>query len=226
MTRQAFVGSVLLFAACGAWTPEDPSVTGTEGAASSSGDGDTAPPEVPDGEPTRLPCTDNFGSGLSSTHGRLDGVLVAIVLPGSGDCNDDDDHLHLQVLAKNGTYDVAVNIRSTVGGDPDVRLLTWPAPLTHEPWTEGWHPGIELDYLEDLDVHSSAFTPYPIGELAQQLEDALADANHVSIYGTGYGPDGLHKIHRDSSGRDGAVVLEPLSGASRFLLFHFASQSF
>ena len=188
---------------------------------------DTAPlPDVPDGDPTRLPCTSNFGDALTSTHGRLDGILVAIVPPGESQCNGDDDHLHLQVRADDQIYDVAVNVRSDLGGDPDVHYFTTPAQLTGPAWAEGWHPDLKLDYPASLGVHDDDFTPYTINVLAQKVEGALSTANHVSIYGTGYGPDGMHKIHRDGYGRDGAIVLEPLSGDARYLLFRFASQTF
>lgn len=205
-------------------TGEDAGVASTSDG-SSSGGGTIPPEEVPDGDPTRIPCTDNFGDGLSSTHGRLDGVLVAIVSPGAQQCSGDDDHLHLQVLASGQTYDVALNVRS-IFGDPDVRLLTQAAPLTGKPWAEGWNPGVGLDYLADLGVRATDFTPYPIDVLTKDVEDVLSTANHLSIYGTGYGPEGMHKIHRDTSGNDGAVVLDPLSGTSTYLLFRFADQSF
>lgn len=243
MRVPVFVGSLLLLTACGfAATPAttsdasttDVSATGAtsteDSTAVPTGDptaSDTAPlPDVPDGDPTRLPCTSNFGDALTSTHGRLDGILVAIVPPGESQCNGDDDHLHLQVRADDQIYDVAVNVRSDLGGDPDVHYFTTPAQLTGPAWAEGWHPDLKLDYPASLGVHADDFTPYTINVLAQKVEGALSTANHVSIYGTGYGPDGMHKIHRDGYGRDGAIVLEPLSGDARYLLFRFASQTF
>lgn len=241
MRAPVFVGSLLLLAACG-FAASPTSTTGsTSGAVETSatasdeatavptGDpsGDPTPlPDIPDGAPTRLPCTDNFGDGLTSTHGRLDGILVAVVPPGESQCNGDDDHLHLQVRADDQIYDVAVNVRSAVAGDPDVQFLTTPGQVISQPWTEGWHPDFKLDYAISLDVQADDFTPYTLNVLTQKVEAALSDANHVSIYGTGYGADGMHKIHRDGYGRDGAIVLDPLSGDSRYLLFRFASQTF
>lgn len=244
MRAPVFVGSLLLLAACGfAATPStstgstsgpaDTSATATDAATAvptgdPSGDSSGDPmslPDIPDGAPTRLPCTDNFGDGLSSAHGRLDGILVALVPPGESLCNGDDDHLHLQVLANDEVYDVSINMRSSFG-DPDVQFLTTPAQLFSEPWAEGWHPDLKLDYAVSLGVRSDDFTPYTLNVLTQKVEAALATANHVSIYGTGYGAEGMHKVHREGYGRDGAVVLEPLSGDSRFLLFRFADQTF
>src|SRR5690349_9508322 len=47
-----------------------------------------------DGTPTRIACTNNFGSALTAVHGRLDGRLVSIVAPGAHGCNGDTGHVH------------------------------------------------------------------------------------------------------------------------------------
>src|SRR4051794_19277293 len=73
--------------------------------------GDTAPDgdvHVEDGPPTRHPCTSNFGTALTTSFGRLDGFLVAIVPPGGGPCNADSDHVHLQVQVNGAVYDIAI----------------------------------------------------------------------------------------------------------------------
>ncbi len=55
---------------------------------------------------------------------------------------------------------------------------------------------------------------------------ALAQVNHISIFGTGYGPTGMHLIHYES-GMDGAIVVEPLSPTPQLpLLFRFGSDQF
>jgi hypothetical protein len=54
----------------------------------------------------------------------------------------------------------------------------------------------------------------------------LANANHISIYGTGYGPDGAHLIHRNGGGHDGLLITQPLSTPSHARLFSFSSQAF
>ena len=66
--------------------------------------------------------------------------------------------------------------------------MATPAQLTGPAWAEGWHPDLKLDYPASLGVHDDDFTPYTINVLAQKVEGALSTANHVSIYGTGYGP--------------------------------------
>ena len=98
-----------------------------------------------DGTPVRQPCTSQFGHALTSVYGRLDGFLVAIVQPGSGNaCNADTSHVHLQVKMNGAIYDVAVNVGST-GTTDDVHTTTRDIPLPQ--WSEGWHPGVLEDYV-------------------------------------------------------------------------------
>src|SRR5882757_3056191 len=63
-----------------------------------------------DGAPLRLPCTSTFGNAMTATFGRLDGFLVAIVPPGSSNCQGDASHIHLQLQVNGAIYDVAVNV--------------------------------------------------------------------------------------------------------------------
>lgn len=169
-------------------------------------------------------CTNTFGSQVSAVHGRLDGLLVAIVAPGVRTCNGDSDHVHLQVLANGSVYDVAVNVRDNTGGD--VFFLARDGAAVSFVWAEGWHPYERLSY-PNLGLSSGAFTAKPIAVLAQQVESELATVNHVSIFATGYGPSGVHDVHyRDGVSADGAIIARPLSGGARTLFFHFANQSF
>jgi len=176
-----------------------------------------------DGSPMRQACTSRFGSALTSAYGRLDGYLVAIVPPGTGGCNADTDHVHLQVKMNGAIYDVAVNVGSTSVQDvhTTTRELDLPA------WSEGWHTGaLVLEDYVTLGVHS---TDIPLGTRAQNISDIMTDlatANHVSVFGTGYGPDGAHLIHRNGGGHDGLVVTEPLSTPAHARLFSFTSQAF
>jgi hypothetical protein len=179
-------------------------------------------PWLPDGTPQRVACTNTLGNALSAVHGRLDGYLVAIVPTTTHSCNGDDTHVHLQVRANGATYDVAVNV-----ADPaNVDFLAQDLPLPDGAWKEGWHPGQAalLDY-PSIGVHSTAFTAMSTADLTAALDAELADANHVSIFMTGYGPDGGHLVHRSGNGNDGAIVIRPL-GKSRLLMFHFANQTF
>jgi hypothetical protein len=181
-----------------------------------------------DGTPMRQTCTTAFGSALTSNFGRLDGYLVAIVAAGHHGCNSDQDHLHLQVSAAGAVYDVAVTLVSTQStGMPEVFLAEKDAPLGNGPWAEGWHSGTErFDYVSNLGLHASDFTATPAAALATKLEGSLGTVNHISIYATGYGPTGAHKVHRNGFGFDGALVLQPTSATPHVLAFHFSTQPF
>lgn len=174
-----------------------------------------------DGTPVRNECTGTFGNGLSGTSGRLDGTIVAIVEPGGPrSCHGDRTHLHLQVLANGSVYDVAVNMDGLVA-EKDT-------PLPGEGWAEGWHRGSSLHYDTDLGLHSADFQGGNLVEVTRLMDDALASANHVSIFGTLYGHGGLHLIHRSrsASGIDGAVVVDPLAQSAKVYAFRFDNQSF
>jgi hypothetical protein len=60
----------------------------------------------------------------------------------------------------------------------------------------------------------------------QHIETAIANANHVSIYATGYGHTGAHLVHRQGAGQDGAIFIDPLGPKPYVFAFRFASQSF
>ena len=169
---------------------------------------------VDDGTPTRQPCTSAFGSGLtaSAAFGRLDGYLVAIVAPGASGCNADSSHVHLQVRMKNAIYDVAIDVTDGQTNVDDVHTATrdQEMPTTTLPWTEGWHTGIGVDYVA-LGVHSTDLALQTKSEMTATLMSDLATANHISIYATTYGSDGVHLVHRNAGGHDGLIVTEPLS---------------
>lgn len=179
-----------------------------------------------DGTPTRVACTGSFGSSMTATYGRLDGYLVSIVnINGSSSCRGDDNHLHLQVKVNNKVQDIAVNVEST-SGDPDVQYRTVNHALVGGAWSEGWHTGQSLDYANNLGVKSTSFTPYSITQLQSILDSALANANHVSVYATGFDSTGGHNIHRNPTNHDGAIVINPTTSNPTFLLFHFSNQTF
>lgn len=173
-----------------------------------------ADPSVGDGTPVRTACTNALGQGLTKTFGRLDGTIVSIVPTTMNSCNGDTAHVHLQVLMQSAVYDVAVNI--------DGLMAETTHALVAGAWAEGWHTPSKLDYPTDLAVHAPAFATTN----TQALEQKLASVNHVSVFATGFGPDGAHLVHRNGGGRDGAIVLWPLSDAPEFLVFRFANQSF
>jgi hypothetical protein len=188
---------------------------------------DAAPPN-PDGTAMHVACTSKLGNALTMVRGRLDGYLVSIVPPGGPHaCNGDDNHVHLQVSANGGIYDIAIDIFSTLTpATPYVSILIKDTALPDGPWHEGWNTqGLTMEYVHTFGVHSQQFKETQLAPLAMQIEAELAKANHISVYATGYGPTGAHNVHR-SGGGDGAVIINPLSPKARALLFHFASQSF
>jgi hypothetical protein len=164
-----------------------------------------------------MACTSQFGSALTTDHGRLDGYLVAIVQPYTSRSCNSDSHVHLQVSAGGATYDVATNLQ-TLFAEQDL-------PLPGAAWAEGWHAGAPLNY-PNIGLHSAMFTqPANEAALAAIVTADLANANHISVYATGYGPDGVHDVHR-KSGYDGAIIIDPLSPTAHGLFFRFTTDSF
>jgi hypothetical protein len=178
-----------------------------------------------DGPPVRQPCTASFGNGLTSAYGRLDGLLVAIVPPGTAGCHADATHLHLQVLLAGAIYDVAVNV-GTDDATNDVHSAPLDRALADPPWSEGWHTAVATDYAT-LGVHAADMPLHTRTENLGALISDLATANHISIYATGYDTqDGAHLVHHNGGGHDGMVVTRPLSATAHARLFSFTSQSF
>jgi hypothetical protein len=181
---------------------------------------DAAPPTFSDGTPTRVACTSTLGHGLTpTTHGRLDGTLVSVVLPNANNCPSDAQHLHLQVRMSGAVYDIAINLDG-FEGETD-------APIPGGPFVEGWHPNVALDYVKDLGLHSTALTVTTPSAIRQRVEAVLTSANHIAIFGTSYpGSDGAHLVHRQVGGRDGAIIVDPLGAKAHILAFRFAADVF
>lgn len=198
--------------------------------------GDARPDELDggsstgDGTAVRRPCTGTFGSALTSTYGRMDGYLVAIVPPGpsGGSCRADNDHLHLQVEITGAVYDVAVNV-GTNDATNDVHTTTIDHALVDllgPAWSEGWHTNVTVDYAA-LGVHASNLPLRTETQTVNALLAELATVNHISIYATGYSSsDGAHLIHRQPTGHDGMIVTQPLSPMAHARLFSFSTQTF
>lgn len=205
----------------------DGGASGTDGSASdgaSSADGADGGGGI-DGTPTRQACVTPNGTAITTSFGRLDGYLVALVPPGQHSCNGDSDHLHLQVKANGAIYDVAINMKSQQDPtNPDVFLAERDLKMPGGAWAEGWHAASD-DYVQ-LGLHSTDFTQMPLAQLAAKVEADLGPANHISVLCTGYGPTGCHDVHRRGGNADGAIVMNPLSPASHLFFFHFAAQTF
>ncbi|MBI2391191.1 MAG: hypothetical protein HYV09_16495 [Deltaproteobacteria bacterium] len=150
-------------------------------------------------------CASEFGTTLTNSFGRADGTVTAIVGPTVTTCAwPNDDHVVLQ-MKMNGAIYRAV-----------------------DPWSEGWHPGVALDYASMLGVHAgpSGFVPYEMLPLSKEIESAIDLGTKVSVYAWSSGGASAHKIHRNGTNTDGAIVLDPGGGRPRWLLFHFADQTF
>ena len=51
-------------------------------------------------------------------------------------------------------------------------------------------------------------------------------SDNVSVFATGYGPTGVHKVHRNGGGADGAIVVNPTTATPHLMVFHFSTQTF
>jgi hypothetical protein len=124
-------------------------------------------------------------------------------------------------------YRMVVNVLST-SGEPDVFLGTTDAPLAGEPWQEGWHPDVQLDYVATLGVTKSTFVDSTEDDAVARLESVLELGTHVSVYATSSGgtdADSAHLVHRNATDQDGAIVLSPET-APHYLLTAFPEQTF
>jgi hypothetical protein len=151
---------------------------------------------------------------------------LAYVVPryGTGACNGDDSHVHLQVRVNGEIYDVAVDIGQTPG---DALLYESDLALPDGAWSEGWHGTDGLSYTQ-LGVHASEFTSYDPATLGQKVQLELMGVNHISIFCVGYAQgNGCHDVHyRSSNNEDGAIVIHPLSSAAHVMFFRFATDNF
>src|SRR5262249_32771249 len=109
---------------------------------------------------------------------------------------------------------------------PNVRFQILPHALPPPAWSEGWHTGVALDYVADLNVHAGgAFMPHPLAELADLVTDQIALGQKISVYATSSGGASAHLVHRNDGKADGAIVIDP-EGSPKMLLFSFADQMF
>jgi hypothetical protein len=196
------------------------SASSSTGAAGAGGTGGAAPVDK------AAACASMFGQALTAPYGRLDGTVLAVVKPTDTQCPmPNSDHLILQVTMNGEAYRMVINIQSTVG-DPNVQYLAIDHALVGPAWSEGWHTGIALDYVQHFGVHAGDFTPHPLAELADVVTDAITLGQKVSVFAQTTGGSSAHQIHRNGSNVDGAVVLDADGPKPRVLLFHFADQTF
>ena len=183
---------------------------------------------APDAADKAAACADTFGSALTNAFGRLDGTVLAIVPPGNQTCAmPNSTHVVLQVTMGGSAYRMVVNVLST-SSDPHVWLGELDAPLAGPAWSEGWHTGVQLDYVSTLGVTKGSFVEADEAAAVARLEDAVTLGAHVSVYATSSGgaqAASAHLIHRNSPNADGAIVLDP-DTAPHYLLTAFPEQTF
>jgi hypothetical protein len=191
---------------------------------------DAGTPPIKDAAPdvAAIRCTTTFGTAVSPSHGRLDGTVRAVILPGDTMCPSDNDHVIVQIDSSGGAYPVWINVESNLPTTVDkvVRVATPTLTLPFPAWSNGWHGGLSLDY-PSLGLHSTAsFTPMAIGSLGALIVSKVPVGARVSAYAYGFNTlDGAHKVHRNLGGDDGALVVLG-TGTPTWLAFHFAGQSF
>lgn len=171
------------------------------------------------------PLSQQTGSAVNSSYGRLDGTLVYVVGIGQGrSCNGDDSHIHLQVEVSGSVYDVAVDIGTT---SDEVGLFEQSITVPGGVWQEGWHAADTLAY-PSIGIHSSSLALTAPDALGSQLTSLLDSTSKISIFCTGYSQrNGCHDVHyKNGSGNDGAIVLSPTATDSAAIFLRFSAQSF
>ena len=197
--------------------------SGSGGATSTGGAGGTTSTTSID---KAKDCTDTFGSALTNAFGRADGTVLAVLKPTDLQCPmPNDDHVIIEVVMNGDAYRMVVNVLSTFG-DPDVSYLAIDHAMPAPAWSEGWHPGLTLDYAADFGVKSGEFTAYPMIDLSDMVVDEIPLGEKISVYASSSGGASAHKVHRNDGKIDGAIVLHPDTADARALLFHFSDQVF
>src|SRR5262247_3992728 len=85
---------------------------------------DASPPDAsPDASTDKsAACASTFGTALTNAFGRLDGTILAVVMPGNMRCAmPNSTHVVLQVTTNGAAYRMVINVLST-SSDPHVWL--------------------------------------------------------------------------------------------------------
>jgi hypothetical protein len=172
------------------------------------------------------PCATSFGANLTNAFGRFDGTVLAVVPPDDQACTlPNSTHLVIQLTSAGVAYRMVVDVLSS-SGSPDVLFDELDAPLAG-PWVEGWHPGVMLDYVTTLGVHSPAFTAMQEASLVATISAEITLGAHLSVFATVDGePNSAHLVHRNLTNADGAIVVRPDSASPHYLLMRFSEQTF
>jgi hypothetical protein len=216
----------LLIAACSSSSAQTTGSGGAGGAPVMDAGADDVSDAAADVDKAAM-CAATFGSSLTNAFGRLDGTVLAVVPPGDNACAlPNATHVVIQVIWAGAAYRMVLDVLSN-SGNPDVFFNEIDAPLAAGPWSEGWHPGVMLDYVNTLGVHAGSFTEMKEADLVAKVTSEIDLGAHISVFATSAGyPDSAHLIHRNIPNADGAIVVRPESASPHYLLFRFAEQAF
>ncbi len=166
-------------------------------------------------------CADAFGDLFAPGNGRADGTLLAIVGTTDTQCTAyNDDHVVLQLAIDGAVQRLVVNVDG-------VAVAVKSAPLVGPPFAAGWHLGVELDYVVDLELHSEAFEQVTLEGAEAFLCEHLVPGDPISVFAYAEdNPSSAHQIHFNQSYPDGAIVANPTSRTPTYLAFRFADQAF
>jgi hypothetical protein len=168
-------------------------------------------------------CTDTFGDSLTDSYARLDGTVLAVVGPTDTQCPlFNDDHLVIEVMMNGEAYRMVVNVDG-------IGYAEHEAPLLGGAFSEGWHTDVDLEYADDLGVHSDEFESHSMAELVDLVTDHIELDAPISVYAVSSGGEfasSAHLVHHNNSQPDGAIAIDPTAATSRYLLFRFDNQQF
>ncbi|MBU1219444.1 hypothetical protein KKF97_06485 [Myxococcota bacterium] len=165
---------------------------------------------------------DQFGSLFTKTNGRADGTLIAIVRPQDQDCAlPNSSHVTLQLSISGG-------IQRLVVSAVDISYTSVHHSLLGPAFEKGWHEDQDIDYWNDLGVHSTDFTTGTILDVIDFICENLEIGQEISVfaYSDGSKPSSAHQIHRNDDYPDGAIVVNPTSDDPIYLLFRYSNQVF
>jgi hypothetical protein len=172
-------------------------------------------------------CVDTFGQDLENGFGRFDGTLVALVPPGSSCPWPNATHVILEVRANDQVYRMVAAVMSS-RGVPTMALAQRDAALVGPAWSEGWHVGPEytFDYVDNMSLHRLDFMPLMKDEMVAEIDRQVVVGGKISVFATVEDqPDSAHLVHRNSHGKDGAIILDA-DTSPHYLMLRFDNQLF
>jgi hypothetical protein len=210
-------------------TTSDDGATQADAAVDSSSSSVTDAPADVDKSAT---CAATFGTALTAAFGRIDGTVVAVVPPNDQMCAaPNSTHLVIQVKMGGAVYRLVVDVLSNTA-PTDVYFYEMDAPLpvgdAGGVWADGWHTGIDLDYVTTLNIHSTPFVAMHEADLVAKITSEIDLGAKISIFATSGStePDSAHLVHRNLTNQDGAIVIHPDAATPHWMLMRFNEQSF